>query len=260
MKEKLVFATVILLVVTLVFAGCAGKAEIVTEPAKELSHEERAADLAVIKVDLEALSSKPRPIGLSAEKEAAQYIQERFREMGYSVTLQSYANKAGAVGTNVIAVQSAVTEDADILVISTHHDSVPSAYGANDNASGVAALLAVAESLKDIPTDTELRFISFNDEENGKNGSRAYTEALTETVRARIIGDIQLDMLGGLGSDGLVVSTMDGSANWLSDLLLQKMKTPCWGPRQPAIMPPSSFLRYLLCWSRRTGGAFCITQ
>lgn len=193
-----------------------------TEPAKEPPQEEHAADSAGIKADLEALSSKPRPIGLSAEKEATQYIQERFREMGYSVTLQSYANEAGAVGTNVIAIQCAVTEDADILVISAHHDCVPTAYGANDNASGVAALLAVAEALKDIPTDTELRFISFTDEENGKNGSRAYTEALTETERARIIGDLQLDMLGGLGSDGLVVGTMDGSANWLSDLLLRK--------------------------------------
>lgn len=230
MKEKLVFATVILLVVTLTLTGCAGKtaepveatAEIVTEPAKEPPQEEPAADFAGIKADLEALSSKPRPIGSSSEAEAAQYIQERFREMGYSVTLQSYANEAGAVGTNVIAVQSAATEDADILVISAHHDCVPTAYGANDNASGVAALLAVAEALKDIPTDTELRFISFTDEENGKNGSRAYTEALTETERARMVGDIQLDMLGGLGCDGLVVSTMDGSTNWLSDLLLRK--------------------------------------
>ena len=230
MKEKLVFATVILLAITLVLTGCAGKAEelvettaeIVTEPVKEPPLEEYVADIAGIKADLEVLSSKPRPIGSSAEQEAAQYIQERFRQMGYSVTLQNYTNEVGAVGTNVIAVQSAATEDADILVISAHHDSVPTAYGANDNASGVAALLAVAEALKDVPTDTELRFISFTDEENGKNGSHAYTESLTETERARIIGDIQLDMLGGLGSDGMVISTMDGSTNWLSDLLLEK--------------------------------------
>lgn len=172
--------------------------------------------------DLEALSSEPRPIGSAPEAEAAQYIQKRFQQMGYSVTLQSFTNEAGATGTNVIAVRPAAGEDADILVLSAHHDSDPSAYGANDNASGVTALLAAAEALKDVPTDTELRFISFTDEENGKNGSRAYTESLTESERARMIGDIQLDMLGGLGSSGLVVSTMDGSANWLCDLLLQK--------------------------------------
>lgn len=172
--------------------------------------------------DLEALSSEPRPIGSAPEAEAAQYIQKRFQQMGYSVTLQSFTNEAGATGTNVIAARPAAGEDADILVLSAHHDSDPSAYGANDNASGVTALLAAAEALKDVPTDTELRFISFTDEENGKNGSRAYTQALAESERARMIGDIQLDMLGGLGSSGLVVSTMDGSANWLCDLLLQK--------------------------------------
>ena len=41
--------------------------------------------------------------------------------------------------------------------------------------------------------------ISFTDEENGKNGSRYYTSKLSEAERSRMIGDIQLDMLGGLG-------------------------------------------------------------
>ena len=116
----------------------------------------------------------------------------------------------------------APSADADILVFSAHHDSVPTAYGANDNASGVTALLAVAEALKDVPTDTELRFISFTDEENGKNGSRQYTSGLSARERERMIGDIQLDMLGGMGTDGLSVCTMDGETNWLSELLLRK--------------------------------------
>ena len=37
-----------------------------------------------------------------------------------------------------------------------------------------------------------------------------------------MIGDIQLDMLGGLGTDGAMVCTVDGEANWLSDLLQTK--------------------------------------
>ncbi len=99
---------------------------------------------------------------------------------------------------------------------------MPTAYGASDNASGVAALLYAAQALKDVPTDTQVRFISFTDEENGKNGSRAYTASLTEEEKDRMIGDIQFDMLGGLGSDGTLVCTMDGEANWVSDLLQEK--------------------------------------
>ena len=101
--------------------------------------------------------------------------------------------------SNVIAVKNADRDNADILVISAHHDSVPTAYGANDNASGVTALLAIAEQVKDAPTDTEIRFVSFTDEENGKNGSRYYVSTLQEEERSRIVGNIQLDMLGRPG-------------------------------------------------------------
>lgn len=182
--------------------------------------------LAQINEDMKTLTAAPRPIGSAGEREAASYLQNRFADMGYTVTTQSYTNDAGITGTNVIAVKPAAGEDADILVISAHHDSVPTSYGASDNASGAAALLAVAENLKDVPTDTELRFISFTDEENGKNGSRYYTASLSEQERARMIGDIQLDMLGGLGSSGITVCTMDGSGNWLSDLITRNTDMP----------------------------------
>ena len=122
----------------------------------------------------------------------------------------------------MIAVKEASAPNGDILVLSAHHDSVPTAYGANDNASGVAALLRAAEALRQEETDTEIRFISFTDEENGKNGSRAYTASLTEEEKGRMIGAIQFDMLGGLGSGSGLVCTMDGEANWLSDLLQEK--------------------------------------
>ena len=179
-------------------------------------------DTAVLMQDLETLTAQHRPIGSAGEQAAAQYLQSRFAEMGYQVSTQAYTNDAGQTGTNVIAVKPAESANADILVISAHHDSVPTAYGANDNASGVTALLAVAEALKDAKTDTEIRFISFTDEENGKNGSRYYTSTLSEDERSRMIGDIQLDMLGGLGSSGAMICTMDGEANWLTELLQDK--------------------------------------
>lgn len=178
--------------------------------------------LSTLPEDLEALSANPRPVGSEGEQAAVQYLQERFQKMGYEVTLQPYTSSAGETGSNVIAVKKTTNPEADILVISSHHDSVPTAYGANDNASGVSSLLAVADAMKNLPSDTELRFISFTDEENGKNGSRLYVDTLSETERLRIIGNIQLDMLAGLGSDFSMLYTTDGTANWLTDLLQQK--------------------------------------
>ena len=179
-------------------------------------------DVSQLRADLEALTAAHRPVGSQGEADAVQYLKGRFEEMGYQVTLQPYTDSQGRSGHNVVAVREAASPDADILILSAHHDSVPTAYGANDNASGVAALLYAAQALKDVPTDTQVRFVSFTDEENGKNGSRAYTASLSEEEKDRMIGDIQFDMLGGLGSDGTLVCTMDGEANWVSGLLQEK--------------------------------------
>jgi len=179
-------------------------------------------DLSRLRTDLEALTAAHRPIGSQGEQAAVQYLKERFAGMGYEVTLQPYTDEQGRAGTNVIAVKKAARANADILVLSAHHDSAPTAYGANDNASGVAALLSAAEAMKDVETDTELRFVSFTDEENGKNGSRFYTDALTEKELERMIGDAQFDMMGGLGAHGSMVCTADGQANWVSGLLQKK--------------------------------------
>lgn len=182
-------------------------------------------DVSSMASDLQALTSAPRPIGSDGEAAAVSYLQKRFTELGYQVTLQPYTDSQGRTGQNVIAVKPATTPNGDILLLSVHHDSVPTAYGANDNASGVTALLHAAEALQDLSGDTEIRFLSFTDEENGKNGSRAYTASLPEAERQRMVGDIQFDMLGGLGTSGTTVCTMDGEANWVSDLLQQQDPT-----------------------------------
>ena len=131
MKRMLAAVLALLLLVTPAFAA--------GESGRALTREEA----------VETLTAVHRPIGSDGERKAAQYLQRRFREMGYQVTTQTYTDDAGRKGTNVIAARSASGPDADILVFSAHHDSVPTAYGANDNASGVAALLFAAEALKD---------------------------------------------------------------------------------------------------------------
>ena len=182
-------------------------------------------DIMQLECDLRTLSAVPRPAGSAGERTAAHYVRNRLADMGYTVSEQDCKNPKGQMGTNVIAVKPAAHPDADILIVSAHHDSVPTSYGANDNATGVAAMLAVAQAVAATPTDTEVRFISFTDEEGGKNGSRYYTAMLSAEEKARMIGDIQLDMLGGLGSSGTMVCTMDGEPNWLTQLLQSKVPT-----------------------------------
>lgn len=176
----------------------------------------------IMKNDLQTLTSMPRPIGSSGEEMASNFIKEKFEKMGYEVSVQQYKNEEEKIGNNVVAIKKAKKDDANILIISAHHDSVATSYGANDNASGVVTLLAVADSLKNVSSDIELRFISFTDEENGKGGSRYYTNLLSENEANRILGNIDIDMLGGKGTSGFSICTMDGKTNWLTDLFLEK--------------------------------------
>lgn len=117
----------------------------VTEALTMLQRAAALPDVSGIQADLNALAAVHRPAGSQGEKQAVQYLKKRFTEMGYEVTLQSYEDEQGGKGTNVVAVKAAPSPDANILVRSAHHDSVPTAYDANDNASGVTALLPAAE-------------------------------------------------------------------------------------------------------------------
>merc|ERR1711957_431801 len=69
--------------------------------------------------------------------------------------------------------------------VGAHYDSRPfsgAAPGADDNGSGVAALLAIAKAFTDTKAQTKknVYFVGFAGEEDGLDGSAAYTKALFE--------------------------------------------------------------------------------
>ncbi len=81
------------------------------------------------------------------------------------------------------------------LLIGAHYDAVPGTVGADDNASGVAALLALAEIFAQQPLAHPLRLVAFDLEEYGLLGSRAYAEFLKQqNQKLRLM--ISLEMLG----------------------------------------------------------------
>lgn len=122
---------------------------------------------------------------------------------------------------NVIASKKATNKNKDngnVVVLTSHHDSVPGAPGANDNASGTAMVLELARVLKNLPTDTEVRFITFGAEELGLIGSRHYVNTLPENELNRIVANFNLDMVGSRDAGDLVMRTVDGQANLVTDL------------------------------------------
>jgi len=114
---------------------------------------------------------------------------------------------------NVIAVKHGTRTANEIVVIGAHADSVKVSPGANDNGSGVAAVLEAARLLAKVPTARTIHLIAFGAEENGLIGSQFYVLSRVRTL----VGMINLDMVGrgaGLevgneGSNGSIVDLTD---------------------------------------------------
>ena len=98
-----------------------------------------------------------------------------------------------------------------VVMAGGHLDSVPAGPGLNDNGSGVAALLEIAEELggRRVPDGTALRFAFWGAEEVGLVGSRRYVARLPRAERRRIAAYLNLDMVGSPGAEPAVY---DGDA------------------------------------------------
>lgn len=158
----------------------------------------------------------PRVAGTDAEREAAVYIKNEFESLGYEVSTQEFDIRGNNKSRNVIAVKSPVgIENPEIIYVTAHYDSVPGSPGANDDATGTAAILELARNMNNVSTDKEIRFIAFGAEEIGLVGSRYYVDQLSDSEIDRSIINFQLEMLGSIWepSSKLLVNTVDGNPN-----------------------------------------------
>ncbi|MGY6274325.1 M28 family peptidase [Methylomonas sp. MgM2] len=95
---------------------------------------------------------------------AEAYITAEWRRQGYSVNKQVYTAR-GVECANLEITRPGNGENDDVILLGAHYDSVLGSPGANDNGSGVAALLELSRLCKDITPDTALRFVAFVNEE-----------------------------------------------------------------------------------------------
>lgn len=109
-------------------------------------------------------------------------------------------------------------DSGNIVIVSAHYDSVPTAPGASDNISGVVSLLELSRIFSSFPIDTEVRFVAFGSEEVGLVGSRYYVSQLSQDEKDRIIGNFNMDMVGTAGEKQttLFVNVTDGQDNLVS--------------------------------------------
>lgn len=157
----------------------------------------------------------PRLAGSAAERKALEYCRAQLAAMGYAPQVQPVPLWDGLTTQNVIATSPGSGKP---VVIGAHADSVGWSPGANDNASGVALTLELAQHLAQYPLPYPIRFIIFGAEEGryangrcvsgtGRAGSRYYVRNLTEAQRREIRLMINLDQVGA--GPGLRAGDMD---------------------------------------------------
>ena len=116
------------------------------------------------------------PQGLFA---AEQYIIGEWQAQGYEVMPQTYEVEGVPCSNLEITLEG--KNKNDIILVGAHYDSVYGCPGANDNGSGVAAMLELSRLFIESQTDTTLRFVAFVNEEppfflTNKMGSMRYAK------------------------------------------------------------------------------------
>lgn len=119
-----------------------------------------------------------RPHALAA---AADFIGACWRDQGYQVVPQEYEVR-GVRCLNLEATRRGTSRPDQIVLVGAHYDTVAGSPGANDNASGVAAMLELSRLFASIAPAMTVRFVAFVNEEwpffrTRRQGSMVYAAA-----------------------------------------------------------------------------------
>ncbi len=180
---------------------------------------------AALRRDVEMLALSIGPRGYHAPKQytlAEQFLTKVLTECGYIVTRHAVRSVDNTIANNLIVELPGTTHPERIIVVGAHYDSIERCPAANDNASGVAGVLAVARAFVAKPCRTTVRFVLFANEEPphfnmNAMGSQAYARLCRER-NDDIRGMICLETIG-------CYSNEPNSQTWPVDLLKSVLGT-----------------------------------
>ena len=181
---------------------------------------------------------KGRGLGTPELDKAADYIAQKFKDAGLVPINNSYfqkfthkfADKGMLNLTNVIGIIPG--NDLNIkdepVIISAHYDHLglgwPDVrkgnegkihYGADDNASGVAILIELAQSMaKTVFPKRTIVFLACSGEEAGLIGSRYFVDHSSELFKGSIFADVNLDTDGSLFDKKILVLNANSAKEW----------------------------------------------
>jgi len=177
---------------------------IVVTGHQELTSYKQAVDLADLKDRLyqhvhvlsEEIGERHHEIPASLAKTVA-YITQELKDAGLDPEIQLFGDRPYH---NVIAEIAGGDRKSEIIIFGAHYDTVWLSPGADDNASGVAAILEIARNLSNSHPARTIRLIAFANEEYPFSeseimGSRVYVRTVFDK-HENIIAMFSLEMLG----------------------------------------------------------------
>lgn len=157
--------------------------------------------------DLQRLASPEmegrKPLTAGSQK-AQRYIIQRFEQADvkplFDTFLQPIRRANSTIGNNLVAMLPATKATAKTVVISAHYDHLGKDYqgiyfGADDNASGVAALLSLADGLSGVALPFNIVLLATDAEETGLHGSKAFVEYVLNHAEMNVVLNINMDMI-----------------------------------------------------------------
>jgi Zn-dependent M28 family amino/carboxypeptidase len=208
---------------------------------------------------VDALSNiSPKRVAATAgEVAAAELVKGWFADSGYEAEYQPFSYVRRGVtyqSQNVVAYSPAPlkpkSSPAPLVIIGAHYDAVAAGEGADDNASGVAVMLEIAERIEKFPRKYDIVFVAFGAEEVGLRGSAYYVSQMSEEDKARTVAMINFDSLivGDklyihAGSNGLT-GPRDDMLRLITLMKLPIEIQPGLNPAYPAGITPNGFSDY----------------
>jgi len=175
-----------------------------------------------------------RELTKPGHRKAAGYIEDILKQMGYAPVRQEFVTENGLDAANIYVEKPG--KSSRMILVGAHFDSVATGSGVDDNGSGVAMILEMAGRLKARETPYSLRFIFFDAEETGLEGSQEYVSGMDDSSIRNTVAMINLDSLavgdntyiyGNEGDDGFIrdwALSYAGSKGF--DLVTQPGKNP----------------------------------
>lgn len=191
------------------------------QPAQALSAQELMDTVKLLaSPDLEG-----RRTGTPGNAKARAWIVEQFQKANlapangsFEVPFTFTRNTIDSKGVNVVGIcrgtgvkpGDAAKSSGPLMVISAHYDHLgvrdgSTYHGADDNASGVAVVLALAKYCQRTPWTHDAVFVAFDAEEQGLQGARAFVAA-PPVAKERIALNVNLDMVSRSATNELYLA------------------------------------------------------